>query len=72
MISKLTARGVGCDTARAIARAWERRCTSQGPNDHFCRVRHGSWACRDSDGGYEAVVVRCRRGERLVRFRWGS
>ena len=67
-ISRLRAVGVGCLTARRVARAWVRSedCNALIGNPEDCTVRR--YRCTMADSGFGTAVT-CRRPSRRVRFR---
>lgn len=62
-LARITAYGVGCSTARAVARRWHQRFRGRA-------VFFNGWKCvatpiASGEGGWK---VRCRKGSRKVTF----
>ena len=71
-VYRLRADGVGCDKAREVSRAYDRRRFRTGtfpPEDQAEEIR--GFSCRTNQTGYETYRVRCTRGSDLVVFGWG-
>jgi hypothetical protein len=63
---EVTATGVGCRAARAIARRW-RSNVLEGRCERFdCRVR--AYRCRARQPARISYTVRCASAERRIRF----
>ena len=66
---RISTPGVGCRTARTVARQWGRECAQRSSGS--CSVTAGFY-CRYRDFGVEAGRIRCTSGSRVVRFYTGS
>ena len=71
-VYRLGAGGVGCEKAREVSRAYDRRRFRTGtfpPEGEEEKVR--GFSCRTRQTGYETYRVRCTSGSDLVVFGWG-
>ena len=70
--ASVQAEGIGCRRARRFVYRWARADYNCSPANNYCEVtRRKGFRCVKG-GGELFVQLRCKRGDQVIRARWGD